>query len=39
MSSPGGLTSMNQLLSENRIWLSRTLGVGVISEQDAKDEA
>src|SRR5262249_23615348 len=25
------------LLSENRIWLSRTLGIGVINEHDAKD--
>src|SRR5437773_5990965 len=25
------------LLSENRIWLSRTLGIGVISDKEAKD--
>lgn len=34
---PKRVDEYESLLSENRIWLSRTLGVGVISEQDAKD--
>jgi NADH-quinone oxidoreductase subunit D len=33
---PKRISEYEQLLSENRIWLSRTVGVGVIDEQEAK---
>jgi NADH-quinone oxidoreductase subunit D len=34
---PKRVDEYEALLSENRIWLSRTLGIGVISDKEAKD--